>query len=161
MLLTDWVLLTLLVLSVLLGVWRGLMFEVLSVLGWVVAFFVAQDWADDVVPWLPIDRLTPPLQLAIGFALVFIVIAFVGGLVAWLVQKLVASVGLRLVDRVLGGAFGLLRGAVILLAFTLVVTITSMQTASWWSGSPTAGLLTQTLHSVKPLLPDPLARHIP
>lgn len=161
MLLTDWVLLTLLVLSVLLGVWRGLMFEVLSVLGWVVAFFVAQAWADDVVPWLPIDRLAPPLQLAIGFALVFIVIAFVGGLIAWLVQKLVASVGLRPVDRVLGGAFGLLRGAVILLALTLVVTITSMQTASWWSGSPTAGLLSQTLHSVKPLLPDPLARHIP
>ncbi len=161
MLLTDWVLLTLLVLSVLLGVWRGLMFEVLSVLGWVVAFFVAQAWADDVVPWLPIDRLAPPLQLAIGFALVFIVIAFVGGLIAWLVQKLVASVGLRPVDRVLGGAFGLLRGAVILLALTLVVTITSMQTASWWSGSPTAGLLSQTLLSVKPLLPDPLARHIP
>jgi membrane protein required for colicin V production len=161
MLLTDWVLITLLVLSVLLGLWRGLMFEVLSVVGWVVAFFVAQAWADDVVPWLPIDRVAAPLQLAIGFALVFILVAFVGGLIAWLVQKLVATVGLRPVDRVLGGAFGLVRGAVILLAIALVVTVTSMQTASWWSGSPTAGVLSQTLHSVKPLLPDPLARHIP
>ncbi|MBL0917512.1 MAG: CvpA family protein [Hydrogenophaga sp.] len=161
MLLTDWVLLALLVLSVLLGLWRGLMFEVLSVAGWVVAFFVAQAWADDVVPWLPIDRVAPPLQLAIGFALVFIVIAFVGGLVAWLVQKFVASAGLRPVDRVLGGAFGLVRGAIILLAITLVITITQMQTARWWSESPTAGVLSHTLHSVKPLLPDPLARHIP
>jgi len=161
MLLTDWVLLTLLVLSVLLGLWRGLMFEVLSVAGWVAAFVLAQAWADDVVPWLPIERVAPPLQLALGFALVFITMAFVGGLIAWLVQKAVAAVGLRPIDRVLGGAFGLLRGAIILLAIALVVTMTQLQSAPWWRGSPTAGVLGSTLHSVKPLLPDPLARHIP
>lgn len=161
MLLTDWVLLTLLVLSVLLGIWRGLMFEVLSVAGWVAALFVAQALADDVVPWLPVEGVSAPLQLAIGFALVFIAVAFLGGLVAWGVQKLVASVGLRPVDRVLGGVFGLLRGAVILLAIALVITMTQMQSAQWWRGSPTAGLLSHTLHNVKPLLPDPLARHIP
>ncbi len=161
MLLTDWVLLTLLVLSVLLGLWRGLMFEVLSVAGWVAAFLLAQALADDVVPWLPVDRLAQPLQLAVGFVLVFVAVAFLGGLVAWGVQKLVASVGLRPVDRVLGGAFGLLRGAVILLAIAVVVTMTPMQNASWWRGSPTAGALSATLHNVKPLLPDPLARYIP
>lgn len=161
MLLTDWVLLTLLVLSVLLGLWRGLVFEVLSVAAWVAAFLLAQAWADDVVPWLPIEGIAPPLQLAIGFALVFMAIAFAGGLIAWLVQRAVAAVGLRPIDRVLGGAFGLLRGAIILLAIALVVTMTQLQSAPWWRGSPTAGVLVSTLHSVKPLLPDPLARHIP
>ena len=161
MVLTDWVLLTLLLLSVLLGLWRGLMFEVLSVAGWVAAFVVAQAFADDVVPWLPIDRVSPPLQIAIGFALVFIVVAFIGGLVAWGVQKLVASVGLRPVDRVLGGAFGLARGLVILLAVALVITMTQLQSAAWWRSSSTADVLTATLHNIKPLLPDPVARHIP
>lgn len=161
MLLTDWVLLTLLVLSVLLGIWRGLMFEVLSVLGWVAAFLFAQAFADDLVPYLPIDKVAPPLQLAIGFALVFIVVAFLGGLVAWLVQKFVNTVGLRPVDRVLGGAFGLLRGLVILLAVALVITMTQMQSAAWWQGSPTANALSGTLQHAKPLLPDPLARYIP
>ena len=135
MVLTDWVLLTLLLLSVLLGLWRGLMFEVLSVAGWVAAFVLAQAFADDVVPWLPIDKVSPPLQIAIGFALVFIVVAFIGGLIAWGVQKLVASVGLRPVDRVLGGAFGLARGLVILLAVALVITMTQLQSAAWWRGS--------------------------
>lgn len=161
MVLTDWVLLTLLLLSVLLGLWRGLVFEVLSVAGWVAAFLLAQAFADDVVPWLPIDQVAPPLQIAIGFALVFIGVAFVGGLVAWGVQKLVASVGLRPVDRVLGGAFGLARGLVILLAVALVITMTQMQSAAWWRGSSTAGVLTATLHNIKPLLPDPVARYIP
>lgn len=161
MLLTDWVLLALLFLSVLLGLWRGLMFEVLSVAGWVAAFLLAQAWADDVVPWLPIEKVAPPLQIAIGFALVFICVAFVGGVIAWGVQKLVASVGLRPVDRVLGGAFGLARGVVILLAVALVITITQLQSAAWWKGSATAGVLTATLHDLKPLLPDPVARYIP
>ena len=161
MVLTDWVLLALLFLSVLLGLWRGLMFEVLSVAGWVAAFVLAQTWADDVVPWLPIDRVAPPLQIALAFALVFIAVAFVGGLIAWGVQKLVASVGLRPVDRVLGGAFGLARGVVILLAVALVITMTQLQGAAWWTVSPTAGVLTATLHDLKPLLPDPVARYIP
>lgn len=161
MLLTDWVLLTLLLLSVLLGLWRGLMFEVLSVLGWVAAFLFAQAFADDVVPWLPIDKVAPPLQLAIGFALVFIAVAFLGGVLAWLVQKFVSSVGLRPVDRVLGGAFGLLRGLVILLAVALVIAMTQMQSAAWWQGSPTANALSGALRQAKPLLPEPLARYIP
>ena len=90
-----------------------------------------------------------------------VLVAFIGGLIAWGVQKLVASVGLRPVDRVLGGAFGLARGLVILLAVALVITMTQLQSAAWWRGSSTAGVLTATLHNIKPLLPDPVARHIP
>ena len=161
MLLTDWVLLTVLVLSVLLGLWRGFVFELLSVLGWVAAFLLAQAFAERLVPWLPVQSLAPPLQLAIAFALVFIGVAFLGGFLAWLVQKLVASVGLRPVDRVLGGAFGFLRGMIILLAVALVVTMTQLQTADWWAASPTAHALSGTLGHAKPLLPDALSRHIP
>lgn len=160
MVLTDWVLLAALLLSVLLGLWRGLVYEVLSVAGWVAAFVLAQAFADEAGAWLPMDGLSPPLRLAAGFVLVFVAVAFAAGLCAWLVQKLVASVGLRPVDRVLGGAFGLVRGLVILLAVALVVSMTQMQSAAWWRDSATAGLLSATLHELKPLLPEPVARYI-
>ena len=160
MVLTDWVLLAALLLSVLLGLWRGLVYEVLSVAGWVAAFVLAQAFADEAGAWLPMDGLSPPLRLAAGFVLVFVAVAFVAGLGAWLVQKLVASVGLRPVDRVLGGAFGLVRGLVILLAVALVVSMTQMQNAAWWRDSATAGVLSATLHELKPLLPEPVARYI-
>lgn len=160
MVLTDWVLLTALLLSVVLGLWRGLVYEVLSVVGWVAAFVLAQAFADQAGAWLPIDGLSPPLRLAAGFVLVFVVVAFAAGLGAWLVQKLVASVGLRPVDRVLGGAFGLLRGLVILLAVALVVNMTQMQGAAWWRDSTTASVLSAALHEIKPLLPEVVARHI-
>ncbi|MGE0347980.1 CvpA family protein [Hydrogenophaga sp.] len=160
MVLTDWVLLGALLLSVLLGLWRGLVYEVLSLAGWVVAFVVAQAFADEAGAWLPMEGLSPPLRVAIGFVLVFVAVAFAAGLLAWLVQKLVASVGLRPVDRVLGGAFGLARGAVILLAVALVVSMTQMQAATWWTNSGTAGVLTAALQEVKPLLPEAVAQHV-
>lgn len=160
MVLTDGVLLGVLLLSVLLGLWRGLVYEVLSVLAWVAAFVLAQAYADEVAAWLPLTGLSPPLRLAAGFVLVFIAVVFAGGLLAWMVQKLVASVGLRPVDRILGGAFGLLRGAVMLLAFALVVSMSPVRDAQWWKSSVVAGVLAAALHGIKPLLPEPVARYV-
>lgn len=160
MALTDWVLLAVLLLSVLLGAWRGLVYEVLSVAGWVAAFVLAQACADEVAAMLPIEGLSPPLRLAAGFVLVFIAVAFAGGLLAWMVKKLVASVGLRPVDRILGSAFGLARGVVMLLALAVVVSMSPMRDAPWWQGSLVADMLVATLHAVKPLLPEPVARYI-
>lgn len=160
MVLTDWVLLAVLLLSVLLGAWRGLVYEVLSVAGWIAAFVLAQAYADEVAAMLPIEGLSPPLRLAAGFVLVFIAVAFAGGLLAWMVKKLVASVGLRPVDRILGSAFGLARGVVMLLALAVVVSMSPMRDAPWWQGSVVADMLVATLHAVKPLLPEPVARYI-
>lgn len=157
---TDWVLLAVLLLSVLLGLWRGLMYEVLSLAGWVLAFILAQTFADEVAAWLPVDGFSAPLKLALAFVLVFILVAFAGGLVAWLVQKLVASVGLRPVDRVLGGAFGLARALVMLLGAAVVVSMMQLQSAAWWQGSSAAGMLSATLLEIRPLLPEPVARYI-
>jgi membrane protein required for colicin V production len=158
--LTDGLLLTVLLLSVLLGAWRGLVYEVLSVASWVAAFLLAQAYADEVALVLPLEGLSPPLQLAAGFLLVFIAVAFAGGLLAWLVKKLVASVGLRPVDRILGSAFGLARGVVMLLAFAVVVSMSPLRDAPWWQGSAVADMLVATLHAIKPLLPEPVARYI-
>jgi membrane protein required for colicin V production len=157
----DWALLAVLLLSALLGLWRGLVYEVLSLAVWVVAFVLAQAYAAPVGAWLPVDGFSEPLQLAAGFAAVFVAAAFVGGLLAWLVKKFVESVGLRPVDRILGGAFGLARGLVILLGLAVVVSMTPLQSQERWRDSPVAGILSRTLHAIKPLLPEALARHLP
>ncbi len=159
--LTDWLLIAVLAFSALLGLWRGLLYEVLSVAGWVAAFVLAQAFAVDVAPMLPMGGASPALRIAAGFALIFIAVAFAGGFVAWLVRKLVSSVGLRPVDRVLGGAFGIVRGVVMLLGFAVVVNMTQLQYGEWWRSSVSAGVLTGTLHEIKPLLPDAVTRYLP
>ena len=157
----DGVLLTVLALSVVLGMWRGLVYEVLSLAGWVAAFLMAQSYAQTVAQWLPLSGWQPTWRLALAFVLVFVGVAFAAGLLTWVIQRMVATVGLRPIDRMLGGAFGFARGAVILLGAALVVGMTSWKAQAAWQASGVARALDQSVSVLRPLLPVELTRHLP
>ncbi|HEY1104262.1 MAG TPA: CvpA family protein [Burkholderiaceae bacterium] len=157
----DWILLAVLGASMLLGAWRGLVYEMLSVAAWVAAFFLAQWFAPAAAEWLPMAGAAEPVRYAAGFVLVFVVAVFAGGLVAWLLKKLVEALGLRPVDRTLGMLFGLLRGVVLLLAVTVVVGMTPLHTSPWWQQSAGADMLVAALKNLKPVLPEAFGRHLP
>ena len=156
----DAVLLAVLGCSMLLGLWRGLVYEVLSVLGWAVSFYAAQWFAPDLAAVLPLQSMSDPLRYAAAFVLVFVAALFACGLIASLVKKLVEAVGLRPIDRVLGALFGVLRGVILLLAVTVVINMTALKTSDWWTQSSGAPVLSQTLTAIKPLLPEPFAKYL-
>ena len=87
----DWIVLAVLAASVLLGLWRGLVYEVLSVLNWIAAFVLAQWLAPRAAQALPLGHAGESLRYAAGFLAVFIGALFAGGLVAWLVRRLVEA----------------------------------------------------------------------
>ena len=62
--------------------------------------------------------------------------------------------GLRPVDRVLGAGFGLIRGAVLLLALAVVVNMSPLKRDEWWTESKGAGVATAALKEMKPVLPE-------
>ena len=157
----DWVFLAVLLASLALGAWRGLVYEVLSVLGWIAAFVLAQWLAPDAAALLPLGHWDDAIRYAAGFVLVFIAAAFAAGLLAWLVKKLVEAVGLRPVDRTLGAAFGLVRGAVLLLAAAVVINMTPLRNGQWWTESTGAGVSTTVLRGLKPVLPEQFGRYLP
>ena len=144
--------------SLLLGAWRGLVFEVLSLLGWVVSFYAAQWVAPDVALMLPWPTASGPVRYGAAFVLVFIAALFAAGLISALLKKLVDSIGLRPVDRTLGAGFGVLRGLILLLAATLVIEMTALKSSDWWLESSGAQMLTAWLTRIKPLLPEQFAR---
>lgn len=157
----DWVFLAVLLGSLVLGAWRGLVYELMSVLGWVVAFVLAQWFAPTVAEKLPMAGAAEPVRYAAGFVVVFVAAAFAGGLVAWLTKKLVEAMGLRPVDRTLGAAFGLLRGVVLLLAVAVVMNMTSLKATDWWRASAGAAASTAALHGLKPVLPAEFGSYLP
>ena len=160
--LTDWLLLGVLLASMLVGLWRGLVYEVLSLAGWLAAFVVSQWLAADVVVWLPVVQGAPEsVQYAVAFALVFIATVFAAGFLSWLIKKLVETVGLRPVDRTLGGVFGLARGLVLLLALTVVLQLTGMARDSWWATAQGPVWLNTILTGLKPLLPQTFVEYLP
>ena len=157
----DWIIVAVLAASVLLGLWRGLVYEVLSVLNWLAAFVLAQWLAPRAAELLPLSRMGEPLQYAAGFAVVFIGALFAGGLLAWLVKKLVEAVGLRPVDRALGGIFGLVRGTVAVLALGVLVHLTGLKNGVWWTESVTGGVATAALRGLKPVVPERFGSYLP
>ena len=157
----DWVFLGVLTLSLLLGAWRGLVFEVLSLAAWAIAFVMAQWFAPDVAAKLPMSGAGEAVRYAAGFVLTFVLAIFAGGLIAALVKKLMSVVGLAPVDRVLGAAFGLARGVIILLAATVVVAMTPLKASGWWQESIGAAISSAALKGLKPVLPQEFGKYLP
>lgn len=156
----DWILAGILVFSLVLGAWRGLVYEVLSVMGWAVSFYAAQWFAPQVAILLPLQSVSDPVRYAAAFVLVFIAAVFAAGLLAALLKKLVEGMGLRPVDRTLGAAFGMLRGVILLLAVTVVMNMTALKSSAWWQESTGAQALTAMLVSLTPLLPEQFAKYL-
>lgn len=157
----DWIAIVLLVVSMLFGLVRGLVYEVILLAAWVAAFFCAQWFAADVGAWLPFGDPAGSWRYAAGFALVFVAVVFGVGLVAAITRKLITAVGLRPVDRLLGAVFGLARGAVALLAVAVVVHLLALSDAAWWQASQSATVLDAALQGLKPALPEKLASYLP
>jgi membrane protein required for colicin V production len=158
---TDWILSAILAASMLLGVWRGLVYEVLSVIGWIAAFVLAQWFAPTVAAQLPMESSGDTLRYAAAFILVFVASVFAAGLISALMKKVISAVGLRPVDRMLGAIFGLFRGVILLLAVSVVVHMTALQESEWWLESKGAPMLITLLKGLRPMLPEKFGAFLP
>ncbi|MFM8574950.1 MAG: CvpA family protein [Limnohabitans sp.] len=160
--LTDGVLGGILLLSLVVGAWRGLVHELMSLAGWVAAFVLAQWLADDVARWLPVWReAAVQVRYALSFVLVFVASILAAAVVCWLQGKVVSTAGLRPVDRSLGGIFGLARGLVVLLVLAVVVHLVGMRSEPWWRESHMTPVLELLLAGIKPVLPQTLQAYLP
>ncbi|HEX4510741.1 MAG TPA: CvpA family protein [Burkholderiaceae bacterium] len=149
----DIVLLAVLCISVLVGLWRGFVFEIVSLLGWVVAWVAANMGG----PWLA-DKLLPGatqvLRFWVAYAVVFVLVLIVCTLLARLLRALISATPLTFVDRLLGGAFGVARGAFVLVIIGTLVTLSPYAHATWWRESQSALWIDQALEDLKPVLPQ-------
>ena len=157
----DWTLLAVLAASVVIGCVRGLTFEVMSLLGWVVAWFAAQWGAPLLSPYLPVGTTGSALNLTVSMVLCFVLALLLWSLLAKLVRLLVRATPLSLVDRFLGALFGLLRGGVILLVLASVVAMTPMAQSAPWQASRGVAILDAALQTLKPLLPAKMGDMLP
>ncbi len=157
----DWILLAILTASMLLGVWRGLVREVLSLAGWIAGFLLAQMLAPEVGQRLPMEGASEGLRYLVGFVVVFIAVLVLTAVSGWVLQKLVAAVGLGILDRLLGAVFGSLRGVIFLLVITVIAGMTPVQDTATWRQSESARALTQLLHFLKPVLPADFGKYLP
>lgn len=123
MTLADWLIIGLVALSAVASLWRGFTREAISLGAWITAFFVATMFApamgvalEDIVPH---DQ---GRQIA-AFGILFVLTLIAGSLLGYVLGQLIRATGLGFADRVLGMAFGLVRGVILALAIVMVANI--------------------------------------
>ncbi len=157
----DWVILAVLAISVVVGLARGLVFELLSLAGWVVAYFAARWAAVDVARMLPVGEAGSAMNHAAGFAVAFIAALMAWALLSRLLRMAIHATPLSVVDRVLGAAFGIFRGLLLLLAVATVVNFSPAVKSPAWQQSQGAHWLDALLQGLKPLLPPQVQGYLP
>ncbi|OFZ88611.1 MAG: hypothetical protein A2W21_07525 [Betaproteobacteria bacterium RBG_16_66_20] len=146
--------------SLVFGAWRGLVREVISILGWVIAFLAANLLAGPLGPEMPQAIPSPELRVAAAYLAVFAGSLAVTSLVGLLLSKIVKAVGLGGLDRLLGALFGAARGLLIVVVAALLAGLTSAPRQPFWRDSASGPLLAQAALGLKPLLPQTFAERL-
>ena len=118
----DWSILGVMLLSVWLAAAHGFFFEIFSLAGTIIGFLLAAWGYGSVAPWFSRHVKTPALADLAGFLTIFFAVVIVAGIIARMVRRAIRAVGLRFIDRFLGGAFGLVRGVVIVTVGVMAIT---------------------------------------
>lgn len=155
----DYGVIVILLASLALGLWRGLIGEVLALLAWVVAGLAAWQFGAEIGPLITAIA-DPGLRVLAGYALVFIGVLIVLALVRLAVRGLLKVLGLTAVDRVLGVVFGVARGLLIVLILVAVGGMTSAPKQLWWANARLAQPLETAVIAAKPWLPPEAAKRI-
>lgn len=159
----DLALAALLLISIGIGLWRGLVFEVMSLVGWVVAYFAAAPLApvvEELLPQVTSSKLGPAALHVVTLAIAFFGVLIVWSLASRLVKALIHATPLSVVDRLGGAGFGAMRGVFIALLLVLVIGASPLAESSTWQASRAAPVLNGVLHDLAPLLPEPIARFV-
>jgi membrane protein required for colicin V production len=126
--LLDWLLLAILVYSIAISWFKGFVREVLGLITVLVAVLLAA-WFYRWVGRLFKDVVrTENIALFFGFSLIFVMTLVAGFVVIWLVTKFMKFAKLQWADRLLGAAFGFIRGWVISAVILLALTAFEIQT---------------------------------
>lgn len=157
----DYIVLAILGTSALLGLLRGLVKEILSLIAYAAAFVAAIWWGPKVSSWLVAFIDNGLLRTAAAYAAVFIAALLLVGLVNVTLGTLIEKTGLTPADHGLGALFGFLRGMLIVLALVALAGYTQLPQEPWWRDAQLSHAAVQGVKRVKLMLPPSLATWLP
>jgi membrane protein required for colicin V production len=156
----DYVIIAVILLSSGISIIRGFIKEVLSLLSWIVSFWVALVFHPHLATLLVDYVATPSIRLFAAFLALFIVTLILGALINHLISQLVEKTGLTGTDRSLGVIFGALRGVAIVTLLVLLAGTTPMPNDIWWQNSLLLEHFVKLAVWTRDFLPNEVAQYI-
>lgn len=132
---TDCVIITIIILSALVSVVRGFVRECFSLATWITAFILSFNLCDYAAKIFTSFVETDSLRVALGFALIFVIVLIIGGIASHIIVQLISKTGLSAVDRFMGLIFGAVKGLLIITVVLMLVNVASASHGKWYTDS--------------------------
>lgn len=150
----------LILLSAVIGLIRGFVKEALSLVTWVAAAGLAFLYEARFANQLPFVVQSEVVRRVIAFAVIFFCILVIGAILNHLISTAISSIGLGGLDHVLGGAFGVLRGGLIITLLVLLMGLTPYPKQAWWKDSIFMPWFENSAQLVRQMIPQHFASYL-
>jgi membrane protein required for colicin V production len=164
MIAVDYIILAILILSAIMGLVRGLLREAIAVITWFLAIVLAWSFASSLEPHLGGVLIGSPLRIWAARVIIFVGVLLLGGAVSTVLGHYVRVSMFAGMDKFLGLVFGLIRGVVIVGAFTIAVQAMRMDEDTSWQRSklmPYASGVADALRGIVGENLERLEKHLP
>lgn len=156
----DYLVLGIIGFSILVGLMRGAIRELFSVLGWVLAFYLANRFNGEVISYMPEQIPGDAVKALAAFLVVFLLVLFVSTLLALLLTTLIKAVGLGGLNRVLGGLAGIVKGMLVVCILVMLAAMTDLPKDPRWTNATFSAPVEALVLKLLPWMPSSIARHV-
>ena len=156
----DYAVLTIIGLSVILSMMRGLVKEVLSILGWVAAVYVGRTYTGELLPMMPLDIPTDSLRILAAFLVLFLATLLLSTLLAIAISAVFKKIGLGWLDRMLGAIFGVFKGLLIVCVLVFLAGLTELPKDARWKNAMFSSPIEVLVINMLPWLPEGIVKYV-
>ncbi len=156
----DLFFLAIVAISAIIGLFRGLMREGLSLAAWILAFVLALRFGPLAAEHLTAYVSVPSVRLATAYSVIFLATLIVGAIINYFLGKMVRATGFSGTDRTLGLLFGVARGVAIIVIAIMLARLTVVSEDGWWKESQFVSYLEPWAEQLQDWLPDDLDKQM-
>jgi membrane protein required for colicin V production len=131
----DYAIIGLIVISMLIGLFRGLIKEAFALITWGVASWVGLTFSSQFAELLENAIAVPSIRIAAAFITLFLLTLILGAIINYLLSALISKTGLTGTDRLAGLLFGAGRGAILVIILVMLAGLTPLPDTAWWKES--------------------------
>ena len=131
----DFVICAVLLVSTVVGVSRGVVREILAIVGWAVAIFLALNYSPELARVIPLESLGTAVRTACAAVIIVVLTLFTCGLFGKICSRLLAAAAITFEDRAIGSVFGFARGVVVVCLAVFLLGMTSAVRTGQWRNS--------------------------
>lgn len=131
----DYLILAILGISMLASLLRGLVSEVMSLAVWALALWISATTSGAFASSFLTGIEQPAVRLGAAYIAIFLLVLILGGMLTWVIRRIITKTGLSGTDRWLGALFGFTRGLLIVFSAVIFAGFTAIPKQPIWQES--------------------------